>query len=293
MSYSSGTATSTGDEPYWLGRASEEQQRLIKQHGIYIKSIGYLLHPSIQSKLPANAHIADVATGTGIWLRDLSAASPESGHTFTGFDISNDQFLSSDSLPSNVKLTYLDFKKPIPEDLHGKFDLVNIRLIIISMGPVEVWKETLTNILTLLKPGGAITWTEGNFLVARGFRGADDASTPGHALTAGQNQLNSTLIKRFGYSFPDFKTLFEDVGLQGVQTDVISTDRLVEMRREFTEIGVGAVFGGLKNLAKVKEEGGWGEEEVESRRVEAVADLESGAYLRWDIHVAVGFTAKE
>lgn len=259
------------------------------------RSIGYLLHPSIQSKLPANARIADVATGTGIWLSDLSAASPQS-HTFTGFDISNDQFLAPSSLPSNVKLTYLDFKKPIPEDVRGKFDLVNIRLIIISMGPEKVWKETLTNLLTLLKPGGAITWTEGNFLVARGFRGSganDSSSTPGHALTAGQNQLNSTLIRRFGYSFPDFKALFEDAGLKDVQTDVISTDRLVEMRREFTEIGVGAVFGGLKNLARVEEEGGWGEEEVESRRVEAVADLESGAYLRWDIHVAVGFTATE
>jgi len=25
------------DEPYWLGRASEEQKRLIKQHGIWTK----------------------------------------------------------------------------------------------------------------------------------------------------------------------------------------------------------------------------------------------------------------
>ncbi|CAO2657598.1 Nn.00g037240.m01.CDS01 [Neocucurbitaria sp. VM-36] len=290
MSYSSGTATSTGDEPYWLGRASEEQQRLIKQHGIYIKSIGYLLHPSIQSKLPPNARIADIATGTGIWLSDLSKASPQT-HTFEGFDISNDQFLPADSLPSNVKLGFLDFKKPIPEELRGKFDLVNIRLIIISMGPSSVWKETLTNILALLKPGGAITWTEGNFLVARGFRGAGKKSTAGHALTAAQIQLNSTLVKRFGYSFPDFKELFEGAGLKDVQTDVISTDRLVEMRREFTEIAVGAVLGGLKNLAKAGTEGYWSEEEVEARGQEAVADMESGAYLRWDILVAVGFTA--
>jgi hypothetical protein len=72
---------------------------------------------------------------------------------------------------------------------------------------------------------------------------------------------------------------------------VLSTDRLVEMRRDFTEIGIGAVFGGLKNLSKAGkgEQGYWDEEEVERRREEAMKDVESGAYLRWDIHVAVGF----
>lgn len=157
------------------------------------------------------------------------------------------------------------------------------------MGPLDVWKATLANILTLLKPGGAICWTEGDFLVARGFRGASPTSTAGHALTAAQIQLNSTLTSRFGYSFPDFAALFRDAGLVDVDTDVISTDRLPEQRREYTEIGVGAVLGGLKNLAKAGAEGYWSEEEVEERRKAAVGDLESGAYLRWDIYVAVGF----
>jgi hypothetical protein len=157
------------------------------------------------------------------------------------------------------------------------------------MGPVEVWRETLANLIDLVKPGGCITWTEGNFLIARGFRGADGPSTSGHALTAGQMQLNSTLRKRFGFSFPDFGQLFRDAGLKHVEEDVISTDRLPEQRRGFTEIGVGAVFGGLRNLSKAGEEGYWSAEEVEEGRKEAVSDMESGAYLRWDIHVGVGF----
>lgn len=160
------------------------------------------------------------------------------------------------------------------------------------MGPLDVWKATLANLITLLKPGGCITWTDGNFLAARGFRGSDPTSTPGHALTAGQMQLNNTLKQRFGYSFPDFGKLFRDAGLVGVEEDVVSTDRLVEQRREFTEIGIGAVFGGLANLSKAGEEGYWAVEEVERRRGEAVKDLESGAYLRWDIHVGVGFRAE-
>jgi hypothetical protein len=210
-----------------------------------------------------------------------------STYTFHGYDISSEQFLPTESLPPNVSLGFLDFKKPIPQDLQGTFDLVNIRLIIISMGPLEIWQQTLANVITLLKPGGCITWTDGDFLIARGFRGSSETSTPGHALTAGQIQLNTTLQKRFGFSFPDFGQLFKDAGLVDVLEDVISTDRLPEQRREFTEIGVGAVFGGLANLSKAGE--GWDREEVERRRGEAVRDMESGAYLRWDIHVAVGF----
>lgn len=254
------------------------------------RSIGYSLHPSI-TNLPSNARIADVATGTGVWLKDVAANSP-STHSFHGFDISSEQFLPQESLPSNVSLGFLDFKKPIPQELQGTFDLVNVRLIVISMGPWEVWLETLKNLVTLLKPGGSITWTDGNFLNARGFRGADANSTSGHALTAAQLQLNRTLIGRFGYSFPDFTELFNSAGLKDVQEDVISTDRLAEQRREITEIAIGAVFHGLANLSKVKQEGYWDEEEVEKRRLEAVADMESGAYLRWDIHVGVGTRAE-
>ncbi|KAJ4413146.1 hypothetical protein N0V91_000120 [Didymella pomorum] len=274
-------------EPYWLGRASDEQKRLLRQHEIWTRSISYLLHPSVASKLPQNARVADIGTGTGIWPMEMAQKHPT--YTFHGFDISSEQFLPKESWPENVELGYGDFHAPIPEELQGTFDLVNVRLIIISLGPVEVWQKVLSNILTLLKPGGAISWTEGNFLVARGFRGQNENGTPGHHLTCAQEQFNGTLVRRFGYSFPSFKQLFEDAGLEGVEEDVLSTDRDPGQRGEFTDLGIGAVLGGLKNLAKVKEEGYWDEEEVERRKALAVEDRESGAYLRWDIHVGVGF----
>ncbi|KAF2795401.1 S-adenosyl-L-methionine-dependent methyltransferase [Melanomma pulvis-pyrius CBS 109.77] len=280
----------SNEEPYWLGRASVEQQRLVKQHHTWTKSIGYLVHPSIASFLPENARIADVGTGTGVWLTELAKASP-STYRFNGYDISDASFQPADSLPSNVSLSFGDFKKPIPEDLRGQFDLVNIRLIIISMGE-GVWESTLRNVLTLLKPGGAIQWTEGNFFVARGFRGASSTSTGGHYLTRGQLQLNGTLVKRFGYNFPDFNKLFTDAGLQDVEEDVSSTDRLPEQRKDFTEIGLGAVFGALRNMASTKTEGYWSEKEVDGFREKAVEDMDSGAYLRWDLHVSIGFTSK-
>lgn len=280
-------ATRCLDEVSPLPTTTQKHTHISKKSSLH-RAIGYSLHPKIASKLPENARIADIATGTGIWLKDLASLSP-STYTFHGYDISSEQFLPAESLPSNVSLGSIDFKKPIPTELQRTFDVVNVRLIIISMGPYEVWQATLKNLITLLKPGGCITWTDGNFLIARGFRGSDPQSTCGHALTTGQRQLNTTLRKRFGFSFPDFGQLFRDAGLEGVEEDVISTDRLAEQRREFTEIGVGAVFGGLSNLSKAGEDGYWTKEEVEERRALAVRDMESGAYLRWDIHVAVGF----
>lgn len=213
-------------------------------------------------------------------------------YSFHGLDISSEQFLPQDTLPRNVSLGYADFFAPFPAELQGTFDAVNIRLIIISLGREDVWKRVLANVLTLLKPGGSLCWTEGNFLVARGFRGAREGATAGHDLTTAQLQLNSTLVRRFGYSFPSLQGLFEDAGLERVEEDVLSTDRLPERRGEFTDLGIGAVFAGLGNLAKAREEGGWDEEEVVRRRALAVKDRESGAYLRWDIHVGVGFKAK-
>ncbi|KAF2709566.1 S-adenosyl-L-methionine-dependent methyltransferase [Pleomassaria siparia CBS 279.74] len=280
----------SNQEPYWLGRASEELQRLHRQHYIWTKNIGYLVHPTIASTLPEKARIADIGCGTGIWLSEVAKVSP-STYRFDGYDISDASFQPADSLPPNVTLGHGDFKKPFPEELHGQFDLINIRLIVISMGE-GVWESTLRNMLALLKPGGAIQWTEGDFLVARGFRGANSTSSGGHYLTQGQLKLNSTLVKRFGYNFPDFNKLFTDAGLQNVGEDVSSTDRFVDQRHEFTEIGIGAVFGALRNVASAKQEGYWTEEEVEQFRLKAVDDMQSGAYLRWDLHVTFGFTSK-
>lgn len=257
---------------------------------IFSRSIGYLLHPTLVASLPENARIADLGTGTGIWLKEMAEQSP-STYRFDGFDISDAQFLPKESLPSNVTLALGDFKKPIPEELRGQYDLITIRLIIIAMGK-GVWETTLRNVLALLKPGGAIQWIEGDFMTSRGLRGASPSSTGGHYLTKAQRQMNDILVGRFNYNFPDFVQLFEGAGLTGIHEEVQSTDRLPEQRPDFTEIAIGAVLGALKNLARVKAEGYWSEEEVEENRRKALEDRASGAYMRWDIHVCFGYTAR-
>ena len=120
------------------------------QHEVYRDTIGYLIHPRINASLPANACIADIGTGIGIWLRDVASRSPSSW-MFTGFDISADQFPKDDD--GIVKYEILDILQPITMNLRHKLDVVHFRLLINGLTGSD-WMTTAGNALELLRPGG-------------------------------------------------------------------------------------------------------------------------------------------
>jgi ubiquinone/menaquinone biosynthesis C-methylase UbiE len=65
---------------------------LNEQHFRLEKSFGFLVHPAIPlDKNKSGIRIADIATGTGIWLTEAARGFPESWQ-FDGFDISSAQF---------------------------------------------------------------------------------------------------------------------------------------------------------------------------------------------------------
>lgn len=125
---------SPAGETYMLPRNTQESQRLDAQHE-YMRQMshGHLLHPCIPVHLLNS--VADVATGTGIWLRQLAEDStlpqPVEGQkpNFIGFDISPKQYPPAESLPGHVALVVHDMVEPFPSEYHGKFDLVNVRLV--------------------------------------------------------------------------------------------------------------------------------------------------------------------
>jgi hypothetical protein len=97
------------------------------QFYLWQEVIGYSLHPSIPVKSD-DWKVADVATGTGIWLCNLAKGAPSSAR-FDGFDISDDQFPHPSSLPKNVTLRKLDAMSSPPEALCGTYDVVHVRLL--------------------------------------------------------------------------------------------------------------------------------------------------------------------
>jgi len=115
---------------YMLERDHAESIRLEKQssflHALFHRR---LLHPSIpRDKLHA---IADVGTGTGVWMRELQQEldSTTGDHSvqFVGFDISDDQFPVQK--PSNHAYLVHDAARPFPQKYHNKFDLVHVRFL--------------------------------------------------------------------------------------------------------------------------------------------------------------------
>lgn len=117
-------------EVYMLARNLEESGRL-NQQSKFLRALfkDSSFHPSIpRGSLHA---IADVGTGTGIWLeevrRELEDTQDRKAVQYIGFDISPDQFPSH----KHPALEYVvhDAVTSFPEQYHERFDLVHLRFL--------------------------------------------------------------------------------------------------------------------------------------------------------------------
>ena len=118
-------------EAYMLQRNPEESRRLDTQH-VFLRALahGELIHPSVpRQRLRA---VADVATGTGVWLQDTfreltCGQNDPKGVEFVGFDISPSQF--PDEKVPGIDFFVHDVTEAFPPQYHAKFDLVHVRLL--------------------------------------------------------------------------------------------------------------------------------------------------------------------
>jgi len=122
-----------------------------------------LLPPEITEYLAGieNPKIADVATGTGVWLKALSPIYPTA--TLHGYDFDITKFPKEDtegysksSILSFADILNLD---SFPKGSLGSYDLVHIRLIMYGL-KAEQWDIAAKNVEALLKPGGWVFWEE-------------------------------------------------------------------------------------------------------------------------------------
>ncbi|KAJ8131606.1 hypothetical protein O1611_g2019 [Lasiodiplodia mahajangana] len=121
------------------GSAQSEHDRLNSQHHLF-------------------NDILEIATGTAVWLSEIAKTlSPDA--ELVGLDFDTSKFPAPSSLAPNITLRQANMFEPFPSDLHGRFDVVNIRLIIFALK--EGYGTNLVkNLMTLLKPGGYIVWAE-------------------------------------------------------------------------------------------------------------------------------------
>ncbi len=249
------------------------------------RNIGYLLHPSITDKLPESPVIADIGTGTGIFLSHL--AKVYSKATLRGFDISPDLFPAPESLPFNVELGIMNIKEPPPSEEHNRYDVVHVRLLTVAMNPTD-WDLAVRNVTRLLKPGGALQWVEGKFSDMQYLRGTMDLSVSATRLMI--SHFQKTLMERISSGWNMLPQIMRSAGFLAVDEDVVSSDRVVETRQALTANVTGAAILYARLRVKLGAADALHEDELKRLEDQVSKDINSGSYARFDLHIAVGFT---
>ncbi|KAE8374600.1 hypothetical protein BDV26DRAFT_284130 [Aspergillus bertholletiae] len=156
-------SVSPDDEVYLLNRSPEESARLNAQHKFLVDLIGGRpVHPAIP--LENITAVADIATGTGIWLSSLITA-PKAYPTHRlylhGFDISSAQypFYQDITATHEFHLSVHDMRQRFPPEQRGRYDLIHLRLLAGALKE-EDYPQSMRNIYELLKPGGYIQWDD-------------------------------------------------------------------------------------------------------------------------------------
>ncbi|KAL7912263.1 S-adenosyl-L-methionine-dependent methyltransferase [Trichoderma velutinum] len=147
--------------PYIFYRDHKSSIRLNYQHMLVKKLCNdQLLHPTVHQSIASRSpvRVADIATGTGLWLTELSDSLPADSQLH-GFDISSDQYPPDGWLPKNVSLHEHDAFKPFAPEFLGSFDVVNLRFFITLLNGENI-RPLLDNLKTLLKPGGFLNWLD-------------------------------------------------------------------------------------------------------------------------------------
>ncbi|KAF2962934.1 hypothetical protein GQX73_g10636 [Xylaria multiplex] len=201
---------------YVFTRDLIDNNRINLQHYQWVELFGYHLHPQIPTT-SANLRIADVATGTGVWLTNLSTrVSPAA--QLDGLDISLEATPPTEWLPHNVRFMQWDIKQAVPAALLEKYDIVHIRLLSFVLQDDEI-PSVLQNVIKLLKPGGYLQWEEPDVSSFRIEKTQVTNSTEAlkRLLTLSQSQ-DSRLNPKW---VPQLTGLFSGVGqLHDVQADV-------------------------------------------------------------------------
>ena len=146
-------------DSYVLDRSYSAASRLNLQFYLWKNTLTFNLHPSIPA-LKGNARIADIATGTGIWLLDLAQEVPATVQ-MDGMDITLSQAPPKQWLPSNISMRAWDMFEDVPEDLVGRFDVVHVRLVLLVI-PNNDAVPVIKNLAKMLKPSGHLQWEELN-----------------------------------------------------------------------------------------------------------------------------------
>ncbi|KAI0424308.1 S-adenosyl-L-methionine-dependent methyltransferase [Xylaria sp. FL1042] len=248
-----------------LTRTAAEGRRLNEQFDLLTSNIGYLIHPRVAAALPPSPRIADIDTGTGHFLQCVQESGAFPNATLDGYDISASMY--PQSIPETIKLEVLDMKQPVPEELRGVYDLVHARMLVAAVLPTE-WTAIVRNLTKLLKPGGWLQWGECDFISSSFFGWREE------------------MRDRFQCGWSTLAGDMRTAGLDSVDSDCVSSDRLPETRKKIGENAMTSIFSWLRALALKGV--GMTNEELDLAEKRASEEIEVGAYVRYEVYVVTG-----
>jgi SAM-dependent methyltransferase len=146
-----------------LGPREIEIQRLNNQHDILFQLTGQEHLPVVIKEWALSVsrpiRIADVGTGTGIWLSH-TASCLASETELTGFDITSKTFPDPrSSNPLSIDFIVHDMLEAFPKEHIGRYDIVHVRMLVFAFKK-EQWPSVVRNLSTLVRPGGWLFWEE-------------------------------------------------------------------------------------------------------------------------------------
>jgi SAM-dependent methyltransferase len=190
---------------YALNRNYAAASRLNYQYYLWKATLAFSLHPSIPI-LSSPIRIAEVATGTAIWLQELATLLPTTAQ-LDGYDISLEQCPPRAWLPKNITLHEWDMFTDVPEHLIGTYDVVHIRLVLLVVA-AEKLEVLVRNLALLLRPGGWLQWDElwpGGSYIIHG-----KVPTEGGVGAEISNTAAMETMRRFLTTLPDWMVTLHD-----------------------------------------------------------------------------------
>lgn len=180
----------------------------------------------------------------------------------------------------------MDIKQTPPEEECFCYDVVNFRLLAAAMEP-EDWAKAVSHAKMLLKPGGAIQWTEGDFSNVKHLRGAAVSSTS--AARSMGVLFRDALRGKFLHGWSNLSCIMQEEFFEGVEEDIISSDRVPDTRKAMTANGMIAIFDWARRMSARGAPGSKSTGELSVLEKEVDNDIQSGCYVRFDVYVVLGF----
>ena len=149
--------SSADGQGYLMNRSHLAACRLNLQHYLWKQSLDFSIHPSIP--ITQDSVIADIATGTGMWLMDVARELPKA--QLDGLDLDLKQAPHSQWLPHSIKMRQWDIFEDVPKDLIGKYDFVHVRLLVLVISQDDS-QAVIRKLVKMLKPGGYLQWDDLN-----------------------------------------------------------------------------------------------------------------------------------